>query len=80
MRGPAEWEQSCAVEYEQARSGMARGVDTHGHEPIKGAVRARVSILVRRERLIWSRRFNQAVARQSFDHDKIVEWESDSLV
>jgi hypothetical protein len=40
---------------------------------IQGAVRVRVSILVRRKRLVWSRHFDQAVARQTFDNDKVVE-------
>jgi hypothetical protein len=37
------------------------------------SVRVRVSILVRRKRLVWSRHFDQAVARQTFDNDKVVE-------
>lgn len=36
MKVPAEWEQSCAVEYEQARSRNGTNANTHGREPIKG--------------------------------------------
>jgi len=58
--------------------GMAHA-NTHGHEPIQGALQARVSILVRRKRLVWSRHFDQAVARQTFDNKKLVKPEVNIL-